>query len=73
MSPEIVLAEEARMLRINDQEPQTLFDVTCRIYDANMMLRAIAELDLFQHRGIPCWYESPLGSRWADWIPEYAD
>ena len=43
------------MLQINDNSPQTLFDVTCNIYDANMMLRTIAELDPFQDRDIPCW------------------
>lgn len=36
---------------------ETLYDVVCRIYDANMMLRAIAELDPFQQgvAELSCW------------------
>jgi len=44
------------MLVVND-EVVSLYDVACRIYDSNMMLRAIAELDVFQQdtHFVPCW------------------
>lgn len=49
------------MLRIcEEKEHPSLYDVACRIYDANMMLRAIAELDEFQDNrrrvNLPCWH-----------------
>lgn len=44
------------MVEVNG-EVRTLYDVVCRIYDANMMLRAIAELDPFQQpiAVFSCW------------------
>ena len=47
-------------------EPRTLFEVTCSIYDANMMLRTLAELDPFQRPAdFPCWRR--LTTRLIDW------